>query len=120
MNQMKLWWKNITKDSSMDNEKVIRPCDPRMYLVVREDLAYKYIQGAHALAKYALDFPNEFKEWNNEYLICLSTFNGLGLESLVGDLYTDDITSDEPMKYKFSMFFEPDLKSELPTALAIF
>ena len=40
---------------------------PKMYLILREDLAYKYIQGAHALAKFSMCFPNEFLEWNNSY-----------------------------------------------------
>lgn len=38
---------------------------PRMYVLVRLDLAedYRMVQGAHALAKYALEHPSEFKTW---------------------------------------------------------
>ena len=61
---------------------MIKPCDPRMYLILREDLAYKYIQGGHALAQLALEHNNKFKEWNNQYLICLSVFNGLALNDV--------------------------------------
>ena len=49
--------------------------DPRMYLILREDLAYKYIQGGHALAEFAIDHPGQFNEWANRHLICLSVFN---------------------------------------------
>ena len=83
-----------------------------MYLVLREDLAYKYIQGGHALSQYALEHPLEFKEWNNEYLICLSVFNGLSLRSVMNNLDAKGFT--------YSAFVEPDLESELPTAIAIF
>ncbi len=101
------------------------PLEPRMYLVLREDLAYKYIQGGHALAQYALEHPEEFKEWNNQYLICLSVFNGLALQTLVNSLgsYSIEKLGDHYRtfsKFKMSIFIEPDLKSELPTAICIF
>ena len=48
------------------------PLEPRMYLILREDLAYKYIQGGHVLAAFALEHPDQLKAWNNGYLICLS------------------------------------------------
>ena len=83
---------------------------PRMYLVLREDLAYKYIQGGHALAQFALEHYDLFKEWNNEYLINLSVFNGLSLKGLTEDLDRKGII--------YSAFVEPDLESELPTAIA--
>lgn len=91
---------------------MIKPCDPRMYLILREDLAFKYVQGGHALAQYALENENEFKQWNNQYLICLSVFNGLELEKLNHELFAN--------KFKFSEFIEPDLKSDLATALCVF
>ena len=43
---------------------------PRMYIIVRSDLSetYRMIQGAHALAKFALDYPDEFQKWeSNSY-----------------------------------------------------
>ena len=98
--------------------------NPRMYLILREDLAYKYIQGAHALAQYGLEHPLEFKQWNNEYLICLSVFNGLALRELKDELLANPMMemkwADDTLKYPLSEFVEPDLESPLPTALAIF
>jgi len=90
------------------------PLEPRMYLILREDLSFKYIQGGHALASFALEQSDLFKQWNNGYLICLSVFNGLALEDLRTKL------RDTPNFPYFSVFFEPDLKSELPTAICVF
>jgi len=100
-------------------ETTISKQDPRMYLVLREDLAYKYIQGGHALAQFGLEHPLEFNEWNNEFLICLSVFNGLALDEVVHQLI-DEVPLDSVVDRTPSIFFEPDLKSELPTAIAIF
>ena len=83
-----------------------------MYLILREDLAYKYIQGGHALLQFALDWPNEVSHHNNQHLICLSVFNGLMLRDKMLEL--------ENLGLQFSKFVEPDLESELPTALAIY
>jgi len=88
------------------------PPEPRMYLILREDLAYKYIQGGHALAQYALEHSIEFTEWNNQYLICLSVFNGLELRDIENRLTENGVV--------FSGFVEPDLESPLPTALCLF
>lgn len=84
-------------------------CEPKMYLILREDLAYKYIQGGHAL-----EFPDKFKEWDNKILICLSVFNGLALKEL------DDKFYNEFGDGKYSIFIEPDLHSLLSTAICIF
>jgi hypothetical protein len=86
--------------------------EPRMYLILREDLAYKYIQGGHALAEFALKYPQEFKVWNNEYLICLSVFNGLALADIGNKLENENVD--------FVEFWEPDLHSDLPTAMCLF
>jgi hypothetical protein len=91
---------------------MIKPCEPRMYVILREDLSMKYVQGAHGLAQYAMEFPQGFKKWNNEYLIFLSVFNGLALDELNNTLFEN--------KFAFSQFVEPDLKSDLPTALCLF
>ena len=88
------------------------PIEPRMYLILREDLAYKYIQGGHALANFALIYPDLFKKWNNGYLICLSVFNGLALHDVYNDLTSKNVT--------FVSFNEPDLMSPLPTAICLF
>jgi len=88
---------------------------PRMYLILREDLGFKYIQGGHCLASYALEHYEDFKKWNNSYLICLSVFNGIALQ----DLY-EKMSNFDNFPFNFSVFFEPDLKSSLPTSLCIF
>jgi len=93
----------------MRDEKV----DARMYLILREDLAYKYIQGAHALAQFALEYREKFEEWNNQYLINLSVFNGLALDELKYELLERGLDD-------FSYFVEPDLRSTLGTAICIF
>lgn len=89
-----------------------QPLEPRLYLILREDLAFKFIQGSHCMATFALDHPELFKEWNNRYLICLSVFNGLALRTLLEELVQKGVT--------FSQFIEPDLESHLPTALCLF
>ena len=105
---VKTWWNDINEDSVEMNKSI----DPRMYLILREDLAFKYIQGGHALAQYALEHPEFFKEWGNGYLICLSVFNGLALDEVKEKL--------EDEQFHISAFYEPDLKSELPTAIAVY
>ena len=92
-------------------------CEPRMYLILREDLAYKYIQGGHALAQFALENYDTFKVWENKYLINLSVFNGLALDKLYLELVEKFGSS---YTIKLSKFVEPDLQSPLPTALCIF
>ena len=86
---------------------------PRMYLILREDLSFKYIQGAHALAHFAYCYPFEFKKWNNGYLICLSVFNGRALNKLVEKVLY-------PNKVELVEFWEPDLQSDLATAVCLF
>ena len=115
------WIRNIFK------KKPEEKAQPRMYLILREDLAYKYIQGAHALSQYALEHPEPFKEWGNRYLICLAVFNGLALKELAGQFseaqqnyYADGMTDPFSMNSVFSVFIEPDLESRLPTALCYF
>ena len=91
----------------------IEKVDEKMYLILREDLAYKYIQGQHALAQFALEQPDDFEDWNNQYLINLSVFNGLALKELSTELALQGLCA-------YSAFNEPDLESPLPTAICIF
>jgi len=107
-----MWFKKLFKNIQKSSQE-IETCEPKMYLILREDLAYKYIQGGHALAKFAFDYPEQFKEWSNRYLICLSVFNGLALEELK---YSTLSNFDN----EYSIFFEEDLFSSLPTAYCIF
>lgn len=84
----------------------------RLYVIVREDLAFKYVQGSHAVSQFALEHRGEFEQWNNETIIFLSVFNGLMLNDLSEKLKEDG--------FMFSAFIEPDLQSDLPTAIAIY
>lgn len=93
-----------------------KPTNPKMYVILREDLAFKYIQGGHALAQFALEHYATFTEWNNSYLINLAVFNGQALKKVNEQLA--NIVLKE--KCKMSIFVEPDLESELPTAICIF
>jgi hypothetical protein len=85
---------------------------PKMYLILREDLAFKYIQGAHALAQFAIENPLQFSRWDNSYLICLSVFNGQSLQKICLELNKNHI--------RYSKFIEPDLNSDLPTSICLF
>ena len=112
----------LFKCTSTNGPQMPNKVDPRMYLILREDLAYKYIQGGHALAQFGLEHPLEFKEWDNKYLICLSVFNGLALRDISLKLSLDNAAPEfnGGVSWTFSNFFEPDLESTLPTAIAIF
>lgn len=92
---------------------MIKPCEHRMYVIVREDLTFKLIQGQHALAQFAIEQREQFEKWGNETIINLSVFNGLALEELNYQLFNRFGTT-------FSYFVEPDLKSDLPTAICIY
>lgn len=45
----------------------------KMYVLVREEFApvYRCVQGCHAVAKYGLAYPEQFKSWNNSTLVFL-------------------------------------------------
>jgi hypothetical protein len=111
-------WFKRSKDPIVEVERV----NPRMYLILREDLTYKYIQGGHAIAQFALEHPIEFKEWDNKYLICVSVFNGMVLRQLLAELSLKNLGDSLASTNLFekSAFYEPDLESTLPTAIAIF
>ena len=96
------------------------PPKKKMYLILREDLVYKYIQGGHAIAQYALEYPEWFKDWNNQYLICLSVFNGQALKEVATKFYIHNSEADTSTLLYFSEFVEPDLESYLPTALCLY
>ena len=109
----------LFKCTSTNGPQMPNKVDPRMYLILREDLAYKYIQGGHALAQFGLEHPLEFKEWDNKYLICLSVFNGLALREVRDQLWNNCL-SEGGQYFHTSEFIEPDLESPLPTAIAVF
>lgn len=72
-----------------------------MYVLVRNDLskAQQGVQGGHALAQFALDHPEEFREWNNHTIVYLK----MDYERLL----------DLGPKDKYSCFFEPDIGNQL-------
>lgn len=85
----------------------------RMYVIVRRDLSetYRMVQGAHALAEYAMVYPKQFAEWDNEYLIFLSVFNLISMRELLLEIKNECLD--------YSAFCEPDLDSQY-TAVAMY
>lgn len=85
----------------------------KMYIVVRDDLGdtYKLVQGTHALAQYALEHPDDFKEWNNQTIVFVKVKTENSLHKLVYSCATSG--------RKFSTFLEPDIDNQL-TSVAIF
>ena len=83
----------------------------KMYVLVRSDLdpTYRCVQGAHALAKYALEYPGEFKDWNNSVIVYLGVRFVSDLKAWARKL------GDK----KYSMFLEPDQDMQ-PTAIACY
>lgn len=84
----------------------------KMYVITRKDLGaiYKMVQGAHALAHYAIEWRQSYEEWNNEYLIFLEVKD---IEEL--------LKAAESLSRKntqFSIFYEPDI--DQVTAIACY
>jgi hypothetical protein len=84
----------------------------KMYVLVRNDLAekYRFVQGSHALAQFALEFSDLFHEWNNSTIVFLGVRNYVELRNIPSLLQTHNKL--------FSCFFEPDL--EQVTAIACY
>jgi len=93
--------------------KTDAPTKKRMYVIVRKELSetYRMVQGAHALAKYSLQFPDSFDWWNNGYLIFLSTFLPKSLEELNQKFFENGVRCAD--------FREIDLSNQL-TAICVF
>jgi hypothetical protein len=62
-------------------------------------------QSGHAIAQFFLEHPESSKEWNNNYLICLSTENEQSLNNVLEKL--------ESFGIPISTFYEPDLNNQL-------
>lgn len=79
----------------------------RLYVVSRKDLnpGSQIAQSGHAIAQYHLEHPEQSKQWNNNYLICLSTENEQSLNKLLEKL--------ESFGIPISTFYEPDLNNQL-------
>lgn len=88
--------------------------EPKMYIIVRGELSniYRMVQGAHALASYAKDYPSLFQKWNNQYLIFLQVFNVVALRELIE-------TMKNKYRLPYSVFYEPD-QDNMPTAVACY
>lgn len=98
------------KGKKMKKEKVIQVPE-KMYVIVRNDLsvAYRCVQGAHALSQYAMELNESFSVWDNQYLIFLSTPNLITLKEFVKQLKKQNVV--------YSSFKEPDLGNQI-TAIA--
>lgn len=77
-----------------------------MYVLVRSDLptVYKLVQGGHALAQFALEHSDLFKEWNNQTIVYLDICNEESFN------YYEFILDKKNIKY--SVFREPDLNNQ--------
>jgi len=89
------------------------PQQPKMYVLVRQDLSetYRLVQGAHALAQYALEHGELFRVWNNGTVIFLAVRNLIEMREWEGRLIMEG--------KQFSAFYEPDLDGQV-TAVACF
>jgi hypothetical protein len=89
------------------------PDKSRMYVITRGEFSetYRAVQGAHALAQYALNHRSNFIQWNNEYLIFLKTFLPAGIGYIWSKLQAEGIKTSE--------FHEPDLDFQM-TAICVF
>lgn len=85
----------------------------KMFILVRKDLSqiYRIVQGAHALAQYALEHTQLFNEWNNHTIVFLDV-NG------ENSLYK----WNDKLHYSgkdISVFHEPDIGNQV-TAIACY
>lgn len=84
----------------------------KMFILVRNDLSKSQqgVQGGHALAQFALDWPEKFQEWGNRTIVYLKAdrYEVEEYRTKVVDGY--NLMSD---------FYEPDIGDEL-TAIAVF
>jgi len=92
---------------------VMSPQQPKMYVLVRRDLSetYRLVQGAHALAQYALEHGDLFRVWGNGTIVFLGVRNLIEMREWECTLSTAG--------KRFSAFHEPDLDEHI-TAIACF
>src|SRR5574343_1751800 len=79
----------------------------KMYIFVRLDLdnVYRMVQRTHALAQFALDFPEEFRQWNNSTIVFVKIKSEYKM--------MDVIFHVDRNKLPFATFNEPDIGLEL-------
>ena len=78
-----------------------------MFVLVRNDLSKSQqgVQGGHALAQFALEHPERFREWGNHTIVYLKV-DYEWLQSHIPEIES-------------SAFYEPDIGNQL-TAKAVF
>lgn len=81
----------------------------KLYVIVRQDLPknYQAVQAGHAVAQYALSFP---ETWKNETLIYLKVSNEQEIFQWMENLKENGCD-------KFTPFYEPDIGDQA-TAMA--
>jgi hypothetical protein len=86
---------------------------PKMYVLVRLDLSetYRIVQGSHAVCNYALQYYDQFKQWNNETILYLGVRNLVALREWNLKLAKTDKA--------YSLWREPDLDHQ-ETAIACY
>lgn len=81
----------------------------KLVTVTRNDLksGYQLVQSAHSLAEFAIQYPNQFHDWNDtsKYLVSLSVDNEMRLNDLLYKLKSNGA-------YVVS-FNEPDIDNQL-------
>lgn len=87
--------------------------EKKMYVLVRLDLSetYRMVQGAHALAQFAIEYPEEFANWSNRTIVFVGVYflKGLRVSSFaIGK-----------QNLKYAMYYEPDLDDQA-TAIACY
>ena len=85
----------------------------KMYVLVRKDLSdsYRFVQGGHAVAQFALDHEDRFKLWGNQTIVYLSVPNEYVLSLYESKLIDNDKT--------YSKFIEPDLHDALTSIACV-
>ena len=82
---------------------------PRMYVLVRKDLAetYRIVQGTHAVVAYSLLVPaqEDYRIWNNGTIVFLGVRNEQALE-----LWSMKLQDKNKV---FAKWHEPDLKGQM-------
>jgi hypothetical protein len=93
------------------NKNINKPL--KMYIIVRKDLdaTYRCVQGGHAVAQFAIDHIEKFKEWNNKTIVYLGVNNEYVMQLLENKL----INSGK----LFSWFIEPDLHNALTSIACV-
>lgn len=79
----------------------------RLIVITRDDISpgYQLAQALHANSQFALEHPDLFKKWNNNYIISLSIESEEKLSILANKLTNIGV----PISY----FTEPDIGNQL-------